>query len=886
MTFSSGARVGPYEIITSLGRGGMGEVYRAHDPRLDRTVAIKVMAGGLAALEGRDTLEREARAIAALNHPHICALHDVGRDGDTPFLVMEYVKGETLAARLLRGPIPPREMIHIAIQIAEALDHAHRNGVVHRDLKPANVMLTTAGVKVCDFGLATLRAAAPVQVPLEGTPLVRHPLTSDRSLLGTIHYMAPERLEERDANEASDLFALGAVMYEMATGRRPFDSNSPAGVIAAVLHADPPPPSSLNPDVPAALDWVIEKALAKRPDLRWRAAGDVVEILRWIARAPSRAAEALEPSKAAQRRRLVIPLAIGLLIVAAGVFLALAQGLRAPVVERPALMFSVLPPPGGGFAPTPSSVPTAQFALSPNGRYLVYVAAVGRDAQQLWLRPLDSLIAEPLPGTQGAEYPFWSPDSESIGFFANSALKRVDIAGGPSRVLAAAPHGRGGAWNRHGLILFSPDTQTGLFRVPAGGGDVTPLTHVDAGRHEASHRWPQFLNDDRHFLYFVQATSPGSHLVALGDLDSPAPRKLIESPLSACYVAPDRLLFVADDALMATRFDVREARVVGEPTAVVSTVAGSSNFHAAFSASDTGMLAYASSAASADLVWFDRTGARTGTAGPPAEYVDFRLSPDDQQVAIAEVDGQSHRPDIRVLDLVRGAKLRLTSDAATDASPIWSPDGSQIVFRSNPAGLHDLFLKPANGAAKSVAVLRTPYAKYPTDWTADGRIIYTDQRETGSDIWMVAPDGSKNTPLVLTPFSEMQGQASPDGLWLAYSSLETGRPEVYVRSFGDTAPRWQVSANGGIDPRWRHDAHELFYVSADSWLMSVSFAEGRPAAPQRLFEVHVAPAGDPYLSNYDVTGDGQRFLVKVPAHDITSTPIHIVANWPNAKRGS
>jgi serine/threonine protein kinase len=886
MTLSSGAHLGPYEITASLGRGGMGEVYQAHDPRLDRTVAIKVMGGALAALEGRETLEREARAIAALNHPHICALHDVGRDGETPFLVMEYVRGETLAARLLRGPIPPREMVRFAIQIAEALDHAHRHGVVHRDLKPANVMLTTSGVKVLDFGLATLRAVAPVQVPMDGTPVVSHPLTSDRSLLGTIYYMAPERLEEREGNEASDIFALGAVMYEMATGRRPFDSSSPAGVIAAVLHSDPPPPSSVNPDVPPSIDWVIDKALAKRPDMRWRAAGDVVEVLRWIARAPSRPVGLPEPAKPERPNRLLIPLAIGLLVVAAGVFVAFARGLGAPVPELPALMFSILPPPGGGFTPTPSSVPTAQFALSPNGRQLVYVASVGRDAQQLWLRPLDSLVAEAIPGTQGAEYPFWSPDSEAVGFFANGALKRVDIGGGPARVLASAPHGRGGAWNRNGLILFSPDTQTGLFRVPAAGGDATPLTHVDTGRHEASHRWPQFLNDDRHFLYFVQTTSPGSHLVALGDLETPAPRKLITSPLSAAYVPPDRLLFVADDALMAARFDVRDARIVGEPAAIVSTVAGSSNFHAAFSTSDTGMLAYASSAASADLVWFDRAGTRTGTVGPAAEYVDFRLSPDDQQIAIAEVDAQSHRPDIRVLDLVRGAKLRLTSDAATDASPVWSPDGSRIVFRSNPGGLHDLFVKPANGAARSVPVLRTPYAKYPTDWTAAGQIVYTDQRESGSDIWIVSPDGSNNMPLVLTPFSEMQGQVSPDGTWLAYSSLETGRPEVYVRSFADSATQWQVSANGGIDPRWRRDAQELFYVSADSWLMSVPFADGRPAAPRRLFQVHVAPPGDPYLSNYDVTADGQRFLVKVPAHDITSTPIHIVANWPNAKRAS
>jgi len=375
--------------------------------------------------------------------------------------------------------------------------------------------------------------------------------------------------------------------------------------------------------------------------------------------------------------------------------------------------------------------------------------------------------------------------------------------------------------------------------------------------------------------------------VYLGELDGSAPRKLFTSPLSASFVPPDRLLFIADDALHVARFDLAGAKLAGERLTIVSNVAGSSNFHAAFSASRTGLLAYASGAASAELVWFDRSGRRTGSVGPSAEYVDFRLSPDDQQLALAEVDSQSHRPDIRVLDLVRGTKLRLTSDVATDASPVWSPDGRQIVFRSNPNGLHDLYVKASNGAARTVPLLRSQNAKYPTDWTSDGRnIVYTDQHENGSDIWMVAVDGSQTTPLVRTPFSEVQGQVSPDGRWVAYTSFETERPEVYIRSVSDSGTRWQVSAGGGTDPRWRHDTRELFYISADSWLMSVDFPDADPVAPKRLFQVHIAPPGDPFLSNYDVTADGERFLIKVPTHDVTSTPIHILSNWPNARRGS
>jgi serine/threonine protein kinase len=868
-------RLGPYQITAAIGEGGMGEVYRARDTRLDRTVAIKVVGHALASVDERATLEQEGRAIAALNHPHICALYDIGDYGDRSFLVMEYVAGETLAARLARGRLPLREAIWYAIQIAEALDHAHRHGIVHRDLKPANVMLTDRGVKVLDFGLATLRAAAPLQVPLDATPIAGQQLASERLLLGTVQYMAPERLEGCEADAASDLFALGAVMYEMVTGRRPFESDNPAGVIAAILRSDPPPPSTLRGDLPPSIDWVIGRALAKNRDARWRAAGDIVEVLRWIARGP-------EPgSVAAPRHRWLLPMgAVAAVAVAAGLF-ALAP-FRAPETTPASLAFSIPPPDRGGFTATPSSVRTAQFALSPNGRRLVFVASVGYEAPQLWVRELDALRADPLPGTQGAEYPFWSPDSESVGFFANGSLKRIDPGGGPARVLAPASHGRGGAWSRQGLILFAPDTVSGLFRIPAGGGEATPVTQVNAGRHEASHRWPQFLADDRHFIYFVQAAQPADHGIYLADLDGAPPRRLVTSGMSAAFVAPDRLLYVAAGALMAARLDWERDARVGEPSQVVSAVAGSSNFSAAVSVSQTGLLAYTSSAATSELVWMDRSGARLSTLGQPAEYADFRLSPDGQQLAVAEVDGQSYHPDIRVLDLTRGAKLRLTADEATEAAAVWSPDGRQIVFRSNRGGRHDLYHAAANGSGMRTLLFESEYPKYPTDWLPDGRriVYHTFDDRTGADIWLVNADGSEAQPLVQTPFDEMQGQVSPDGQWLAYASLETGQAEVYVRSLVDSVSRWQVSAGGGTDPRWRGNGRELFYVSADSWLTTVAFAHGEPSAPKRLFEVHVAPPVQPYMSNYNVTPDAERFLVKVPVHDVASTPIHILTNWP------
>ncbi len=888
MPLIAGARLGPYEIIALVGAGGMGEVYRARDTRLDRSVAIKIVRAATPPFGG-STLEQEARAVAALNHPHICALHDVGRDRDTAFLVMEYLSGTTLSAKLVDGPLPPRDVVRYSIQIAEALDHAHRNGIVHRDLKPSNIMLTKSGVKVLDFGLATLHAAAPVQVTAPADDVastVKQPLTSDGTLVGTVHYMSPERLEGQDASVASDLFAFGAVMYEMATGRRPFASGSPAGVIAAIIRSEPPPPSSLQPALPAPMDWVIQKCLAKNPEARWQAAGDVVEVLRWIARTPDHAA----PVKA--RRSYLVPIGVALAsaVIGGALVAGLMRGFRATAPESPPLTFSVFPPPNGGFTPTPSSVPTPQFALSPNGRRLAYIASVAPSGPQIWVRALDSLTAEPLPGTQGAEYPFWSPDSSSLGFFANGSLKRVDLAGGPARVLAPAPNGRGGAWSHDGVILFSPSTQGGLYRIPAGGGDATPLTTLEPSRYEASHRWPQFLPDDRHFLYFVQSTFPGSHGIFYASLDAPVPaQQVVATGLNAAYVPPDHLLYIVDEALMSTRFDWQTGHVLGDAFRIVSPVSGSSNFFAAFSASETGVLTYASTAATSDLVWRDRAGEPVGSPIASGEFVDFRLSPNDEQLAVAEVDPQNHRPDIRVLDLTRGAKVRLTYDAATDASPIWSRDGQRIVYRSNRTGLHDIYIKAANGAGPNDLLFQSKSAKYPTDWMPDGTgiVYHTYQRGTGSDIWLMSADGTQSRPLVQTAFDEMQGQISADGQWLAYTSTESGAAEVYVRSLTDPNTRWQVSAGGGSDPRWRGDSGELFYVSADFRFAAVAFENRGPSAPRPLFRARITPPGDPYLSNYDVTMDGQRFLLKVPVHDVTSTPIHVLTNWfAAAKRGT
>ena len=671
--------------------------------------------------------------------------------------------------------------------------------------------------------------------------------------------MAPERLEGHDADVASDLFAFGAVMYEMATGRRAFDSGSAAGVIAAVLQTDPPPASSIEPAVPATFEWVIQKAIAKNPDARWQAAGDIVEILRWVARTPD-----VPPPGQSSNRWLLPGLGVLSAVVALSSFGAY-RAFRAEPATEPAMIFSIDPPSTGDFTPTTSSVQSPQFALSPDGRSLAFVASVGHEPSQLWLRQLQALNPEPLAGTQGAEYPFWSPDSQSLGFFANGSLKRIDLAGGPARVLAPAVFGRGGAWNRSGTIVFAPSTQTGLFRVSAAGGEAAPLTTLDANGSEASHRWPQFLPDDRHFLYFVQGTTPGTHSLYVGDLDRSPPRRVRAAPLSAAFVAPGHLLFVLDDALLAAPFDWRAAKIVGEPSAVVSSVAGSSSFYGAFSASANGLLVYANSEASSELVWLDRAGQRSPALRPSSQYADFRLSPADDQLALAEVDPQTHRPDIRVLDLQRGATLRVTYDAATDASPVWSPDGRHLVFRSNRSGLHDLYERLANGTGQSTLLLRTGDAKYPTDWSSDGRTIlfHTYTRQTGGDVWTMNADGSKPQPLLNGPYRRDAGAAiagRPMGRIHVVRERTCGGLRAQPRRCGtalaDVGGRGQRSAMAG---RWARAVLHLGGIAADGGHVRGD----RPRRPEGTLSGARHPAGDAVFEQ--LRRDRRRAAIPVQA---------------------
>jgi Tol biopolymer transport system component len=858
----------------------MGEVYRARDTRLDKTVALKIVAAGFADdPSSLPRFDRERRVTASLEHPHICRLLDAGHDANVDFLAMEYLEGQSLASRLRRGPLPLDDALGYAIEIAAALDYAHRRGVVHRDLKPANVYLTPTGAKVLDFGLAKLRTLDGGRQPLVADTA---PLTAVHTgpVVGSASYMAPERLEGRDADHRTDIFGFGLVLYEMCTGRRAFEGASPATLIAAIVSGEAAP-MQLDSPVGEQIEWVVRKCLAKLPEDRWQSIGDVEQVLKRMARG------GLAPPRRARRRAL---LAIGVAGIALTGLIATAavqsaRGRLQSVAGAP-VAFTIEPPAGGTFVPTEGSVQTAQLAVSPDGRSIVVVASGADGVGQLWLRHFESTTLTPIPGTADASYPFWSPDGRSIGFFTPGLLRRIDLAGGPARTLAAAPNGRGGSWNANGDILFAPNAAGVIDRVSAEGGNARPQTRAEESRGETSHRWPQFLPDGRRFLYFVRSGQESHEGIYLSSLDDPASTLVVNSSVGGAYLATRRMiLFDAEGTLMARPFDPDAPASGADPVPVAPHVGGSSNFYGAFTASSTGVIAYASRAAASELVWFDRQGHRLATVLPAAEHVDFQLSPDGNSVAVSTADKNSDHPDIYQIDLTRGTRVRLTASRATDATPVWSPDGRQVVFRSNRERVHDLYTRAIASTAPEHVLLTTTTAKAPTSWTPDGAHIVFQNRDdvTGWDLMMVSADGSQPQPLVKTPFDEVQGRVSPDGHWLAYTSNESNRPEVYVRMLDGGSSTWQISVNGGSDPRWRGDGHELFYVSADGQLTSVAI-NGRggtldPAAPHALFEIGPIAVAPPYTSGYDVPPDGSRFLVRVPIEHVRSMPLTVLLNW-------
>jgi eukaryotic-like serine/threonine-protein kinase len=873
MPLSAGTRLGPYEILSPIGAGGMGEVYRAKDTRLDRTVAIKILPEHLSSNpQLRERFDREAKAISSLSHPHICPLYDVGHQDGIGYLVMEHLEGETLAQWLRKGPLPPERALEYAIQIADALDTAHRHGVVHRDLKPGNIMLTKTGAKLLDFGLAKVRAAEAV-AGMTAMPTQTTPLTGEGTILGTLHYMAPEQLEGAEADARTDIFALGAVIYEMATGRKAFAGKSQASLISAIMSSEPPALSTIQAMSPLALDHVVKTCMAKDPDARWQTAHDVLVELKWIAAA----GEAPQVADRAAALRFRKRAWLGW-IVAACLLVALVAG-WAMMYLRPAPEPRVVQ-----FEVTPGDKAMSESLLfpvvSPDGQHVAFAYGSG-DQSRIWLHSLNSMVTNILPGTEGVDSASfsWSPDGRQIAFSTSSALKKISITGGTPQTICNLAAGSI-AWNRDNVILFSRPDQP-LSKVSAEGGEPKPLTTLDKSRQETQHHFPRFLPDGRHFTYVAFSAKPENTATYLASLDSPEVKRIHDGDVGAIYAPPGYLIFMRGQSLTAQRFDVRKAELSGDPMLLVDSVG-----YGLFWVSENGVLTYLPGSGElqrTQLVWFDRNGKRVGTVGEPAVYTNPAISPDQKKVAVGKLDLQTKTRDIWVIDLQRGTPSRFTFDPGDDLDPGWSPDVTRIAFTSDRKGHRDIYLKLANGAGEEQMLLQSEGNKLVEDWSSDGQYLLWG---TNTELWLFSFKEHKSQPL--PKFTQDQGRFCPSSSgpprWVAYTSYERGQ-QVYVRSLAGalsgSGGNWQISTSGGSEPMWRGDGKELFFLN-DNKLMAVEVnGDGeafQASIPKKLFEARLTPVQR--RNRYVVTSDGKRFLMNVLAEEQERTSFRVVLNWP------
>ncbi len=886
-----GQTLSHYQILERIGGGGMGEVYLAFDSRLSRRVALKVLPPELAESgERKKRFETEAKAVAALNHPHIVTVYSVEESEGIHFITMELVEGKTLSEVIPQKGLPLRSFIELSIPLADALSSAHAHGITHRDLKPGNIMVNGEGrLKVLDFGLAKLHSEAA------SSALSEHPtrsMTGEGRIVGTVSYMSPEQAEGKTVDHRTDVFSLGIVFYEMLTGQHPFLGETPASTLSAILKDTPRSVTELNREVPRELSRVVRRCLSKEPPQRYQSCldlrNDLEDIKAELASSADAPSVSATPSSRGKRIGfLVVGLLAGTLLAVATLTLMERDFVGTPVT-RGVTRFTFGPPEGGRFGANPSN---PAMAVSPDGRSLAFVV-LDATADNLWLRSVDSVSARPVPGTGGAWLPFWSPDGQHIAFVTvdEGKLKKVAVSGGPSQTLAEGDGG--GTWNREGVILFGG--RDGLYRVSSQGGEATPVTTLDVSRRELSHAFPVFLPDGRRFLYLVHAEEPQNRGIYAGSLDSEEEKKRILSDTSnVAYVPPGYLVFVRESALLAQSFDAARLELTDDPvTLAEGAMPLASNRYAPFSVS-ADALAYREGGWSltTQLVWMDRKGREVGTVGAAGLNTTPSLSPDETRVAMARWD-RTTGFDIWLIDLTRATTERLTSNPGFEWSPVWSPDGESVAFSSNRNGTFNVYSKLASGPAPEELVFATRSGDIVHDWSSDGRILLVESTE---GLWVVpTAEKEKPYPLLSTKFWEGQARISRDSRWIAYTSNDSGRGEVYVQEFREGGRRWPISTRGGLDPRWRSDGRELFYLEpgpptaasqvAEVTLMSVEVKSGarfEAAASRGLFRVRVPTTWLESLTTYAVDSQGERFLFS-KVTDFEPPLVTLVLNWQEA----
>jgi len=937
MSVASGTSIGPYEVLSPLGAGGMGEVYRARDTRLNREVAIKVLPRAFAEDPHRMArFEREAQLLASLNHPKIAAIYGLEESGATRALVMELVEGPTLAERIGRtaasarpkagsasparaagagsgakasagsgaktsergvssggarkAAIPLDEALPIAQQVAEALEYAHEHGVVHRDLKPANIKVTPDGcVKVLDFGLAKAMGPEDGSGDMSNSPTLSLAMTEAGLIIGTAAYMAPEQAKGKPVDRRADIWAFGCVLYEMLSGQKPFEGETISDVLAAVIKSEPDW-SALPADTPPAIRRLVRRCLAKDAKQRLRDIGDArIAIEEVLSGAAADSEIAILPGQFAEAKRTShLRRALPWVLLAAAILFAAWLVLQ-PKPSQSVIRFPISPPENGEFQNG------GAMSISPDGRMLAFVATPGPGKPRvLWARPLDSLTAEPLPGTEGALFPFWSPDSRKIGFFAGGKVQVVALSGGMPEVLCNAPDGAGATWNRDSVVLFS--NHGGLYRVPDGGGMPT-LVAADAAA-SAGYLFPQFLPDGHHFLFVavsmgqIALPEAAKTIVEIGSLDSNKTSTLLDGTSYALFAKPDYLFYEEAGNLMARAFNARSLKFTGQAARVAENVDDARHPWAPFTVSQSGILAYrlAGGTGQAEMTWFDSKGNKLGTVGQPGSYGDPVLSPDGTKLVVVSATPGGNTSDIWVYDLKQGTGSRLTFTAAKNASPVWSRDGRQIFYSSIRNGKNGIYEKPADGLGPAQLVFQSSKQDVNLDsLSPDGRFaMYMSHTPTEGD-WLWPLSGKQKTfPYLESSFAEGQATFSPNGRYIAYFSTETGRPEIYVQTFPRHLGKWQISTGGGGEPMWRGDGKQLFYVTMAGEVMSVDVTTGsgefRASPPKLLFKKQRASPA--VWRNIDaVSPDGKRFLMLVPSGEAKPEPITVVVNWPALLQG-